>query len=110
MEVAQLHELLGRSAATLASLDAPLTDEDPEKRLGDVLEDAATDGGNVRHAIGLLGCFSLVAPLDGIRHVVGLGTAAQRYWIYGVQTLIFAVLAMLAFACLVRSRQLAQSA
>ena len=65
--------------------------------------------GIVTHAIGLLVFFTLVWPADVIRQVVGIGTTEQWFWIHAAQTLIFAVLAMLAFARLARSRKQTQN-
>jgi hypothetical protein len=65
--------------------------------------------GIVTHAIGLLVFFTLVWPADVIRQVVGIGTTEQWFWIHAAQTLIFAVLAILAFARLARSRKQTQN-
>jgi membrane protease YdiL (CAAX protease family) len=62
--------------------------------------------GIVTHGIGLLVFFTLVWPGDVIRQVVGGGTTERWFWLHGAQTLVFAVLATLAFIHLARiSRQ-----
>jgi len=62
--------------------------------------------GIVTHGIGLLVFFTLVWPGDVVRHVVGSGTTELWFWLHGTQTLVFAVLATLAFIYLARiSRQ-----
>lgn len=53
--------------------------------------------GIVTHSIGLLVFFTLVWPGDVIRQAVGGGTTELWFWIHGAQTLVFAVLATLAF-------------
>jgi membrane protease YdiL (CAAX protease family) len=58
--------------------------------------------GIVTHGIGLLVFFTLVWPGDVIRQVVGGGTAELWFWLHGAQTLVFAVLATLAFIHLAR--------
>jgi membrane protease YdiL (CAAX protease family) len=58
--------------------------------------------GIVTHGIGLLAFFTLVWPGDGIRQVVGSGTTQLWFWLHGAQTLVFAVLATLAFIHLAR--------
>ncbi|MEO7000172.1 MAG: CPBP family intramembrane glutamic endopeptidase [Ktedonobacterales bacterium] len=62
--------------------------------------------GIVTHGIGLLVFFTLVWPGDVIRQVVWGGSTEQWFWLHGAQTLVFAVLATLAFIRLARiSRQ-----
>jgi membrane protease YdiL (CAAX protease family) len=62
--------------------------------------------GIVTHGIGLLVFFTLVWPRDVIRQVVGGGTTELWFGLHGAQTLVFAVLATLAFIHLARlSRQ-----
>jgi membrane protease YdiL (CAAX protease family) len=65
--------------------------------------------GIVTHAIGLLVFFTLVWPADVFRQVVGYGTTELWFWIHAAQTLVFAVLAILAFIHLARSRQKAST-
>jgi len=64
--------------------------------------------GVVTHAIGLLVFFTLVWPGDVVRQWVGSGTSDLLLWIHVAQTLVFAALAILAFARLARSRTVAQ--
>jgi membrane protease YdiL (CAAX protease family) len=59
--------------------------------------------GIVTHAIGLLVFFTLVWPGDALRSLVGGGDADTWFWIHGAQTLIFAILAILAFIQLARN-------
>jgi membrane protease YdiL (CAAX protease family) len=62
--------------------------------------------GIVTHAIGLLVFFTLIWPGDVIRQAVGGGTTELWFWLHGAQTLVFAVLAILAFIRVARiSRQ-----
>ena len=61
--------------------------------------------GIVTHGIGLLVFFTLVWPSDVFRQVVGGGTTELWFWIHVAQTLVFAVLAVLAFIHLASSRQ-----
>lgn len=65
--------------------------------------------GIATHAIGLLVFFTLVWPADMFRQVVGHGTTELWFWIHAAQTLVFAVLAILAFIHLARSRQKAST-
>lgn len=58
--------------------------------------------GIVSHAIGLLIFFTLVWPADMLRQVVGGGTTQFWFAIHAAQTLVFAVLAVLAFIHLAR--------
>ncbi|HEY7020654.1 MAG TPA: CPBP family intramembrane glutamic endopeptidase [Ktedonobacterales bacterium] len=58
--------------------------------------------GIVTHAIGLLVFFTLVWPGDALRSLVGSGDANAWFWIHGAQTLVFAILALLAFIQLAR--------
>lgn len=58
--------------------------------------------GIVTHGIGLLAFFTLVWPGDVIRQVVGGGTTELWFWLHAAQTLVFAVLAILAFVRLAR--------
>lgn len=58
--------------------------------------------GIVTHGIGLLVFFTLVWPGDVIRRVAGSGTTEQWFWLHSAQTLVFAVLATLAFIHLAR--------
>jgi membrane protease YdiL (CAAX protease family) len=58
--------------------------------------------GIVTHGIGLLVFFTLVWPGDVIRQAVGGGTTEFWFWLHGAQTLVFAVLATLAFIHLAR--------
>ncbi|HEV7127657.1 MAG TPA: CPBP family intramembrane glutamic endopeptidase [Ktedonobacterales bacterium] len=58
--------------------------------------------GIVTHGSGLLVFFTLVWPGDVIRHIVGGGTTELWFWLHGAQTLVFAVLATLAFIHLAR--------
>jgi hypothetical protein len=59
--------------------------------------------GLVTHGIGLLVFFTLVWPGDAFRPVIGNG--ATELWIHAAQTLVFAVLAILAFVHVARNRQ-----
>jgi hypothetical protein len=62
--------------------------------------------GIVIHGIGLLVFFTLVWPGDVLRQAVGGGSAELWFWLHGAQTLVFAVLAILAFIHVARiSRQ-----
>ena len=65
--------------------------------------------GIATHAIGLLVFFTLVWPGDVIRQVVGGGTTELWFWLHAAQTLLFAVLAILAFIHLASSRQKAST-
>jgi len=58
--------------------------------------------GIVTHAIGLLVFFTLVWPGDALRSLAGSGDANTWFWIHGAQTLVFAILAILAFIQLAR--------
>jgi len=58
--------------------------------------------GIATHAIGLLVFFTLVWPGDALRSLVGGGDADTWFWIHGAQTLIFTILAVLAFIQLAR--------
>ena len=58
--------------------------------------------GIVTHGIGLLVFFTLVWPGDVIRQAIGGGTTELWFWLHGAQTLVFAVLATLAFIHLAR--------
>jgi membrane protease YdiL (CAAX protease family) len=58
--------------------------------------------GIVTHTIGLLVFFTLVWPGDALRSLVGSDDAGAWSWIHGAQTLVFAVLAILAFGQLAR--------
>jgi membrane protease YdiL (CAAX protease family) len=53
--------------------------------------------GIVTHAIGLLAFFTLVWPGDMIRQAAGGGTTDLWFWLHAAQTVVFAVLATLAF-------------
>lgn len=66
--------------------------------------------GIVTHGIGLLAFFALVWPGDIIRQAVGGGTTQQWFWLHGAQTLVFAVLATLAFIHLARISKRPQDA
>jgi hypothetical protein len=66
--------------------------------------------GIVTHSIGLLAFFTLVWPGDVIRQVVGGGTTELWFWLHGAQTLVFAVLAILAFIHLARISRRPQDA
>jgi membrane protease YdiL (CAAX protease family) len=66
--------------------------------------------GIVTHSIGLLAFFTLVWPGDVIRQVVGGGTTQLWFWLHGAQTLVFAVLAILAFIHLARISRRPQDA
>jgi membrane protease YdiL (CAAX protease family) len=66
--------------------------------------------GIVTHSIGLLVFFTLVWPGDMIRRAVGGGTTDLWLRLHGAQTLIFAVLATLAFIHLARISRRPQSA
>ncbi|HEV2235468.1 MAG TPA: CPBP family intramembrane glutamic endopeptidase [Ktedonobacterales bacterium] len=62
--------------------------------------------GIVTHSIGLLVFFTLVWPGDVIRQAIGGGTTDLWFGLHGAQTVVFAVLATLAFIHLARvSRQ-----
>jgi membrane protease YdiL (CAAX protease family) len=56
----------------------------------------------VTHGLGLLVFFTLVWPSDVIRQAVGGGTTELWFWLHGAQTLVFAVLAILALVYLAR--------
>jgi membrane protease YdiL (CAAX protease family) len=58
--------------------------------------------GIVTHAIGLLMFFTLVWPGDALRSLFGNGDTTMWFWIHGAQTLVFAILALLAFIQLAR--------
>jgi membrane protease YdiL (CAAX protease family) len=58
--------------------------------------------GIVTHAIGLLVFFTLVWPGDALRSLFGSGDATTWLWIHSAQTLVFAILALLAFIRLAR--------
>jgi membrane protease YdiL (CAAX protease family) len=63
----------------------------------------------VTHAIGLLVFFTLVWPGDLVRQVTGGGTTELWFWIHVAQTLVFAVLAILAFLHLASIRRKASA-
>ena len=65
--------------------------------------------GIVTHAIGLLAFFTLVWPTDVIRQIAGHGTTELWFWIHVAQTLVFAVLAILAFIYLASIQRLASA-
>jgi membrane protease YdiL (CAAX protease family) len=62
--------------------------------------------GLVTHSVGLLVFFTLVWPGDAFRQVFGHGATELWFWIHVAQALVFAVLAILAFINLARSRQI----
>ena len=65
--------------------------------------------GTVTHAIGLLVFFTLVWPGDVMRQIVGGGTTQFWFPFHAAQTLVFAMLAVLAFIHLTRIRQKASA-
>jgi membrane protease YdiL (CAAX protease family) len=56
----------------------------------------------VIHAVGLVVFFSLVWPHDPTRHLLDSGAADPWFWIHVAQSLVFGLLAILAFAHLAR--------
>ena len=62
------------------------------------------------HAIGLLVFFTIVWPVDALRQIVGHGTTELWFWIHAAQTVVFAVLAILAFLHLASNRPVKSAA
>jgi hypothetical protein len=58
--------------------------------------------GIVVHTVGLLIFFTSIWPFDAARHLVSAGGADVWFWIHVSQTVIFAILAFLAFRQLAR--------
>jgi membrane protease YdiL (CAAX protease family) len=63
----------------------------------------------VIHTIGLIVFFSMVWPNDSARQLVESGGAGPWFWIHVAQTIIFAVLAIVAFKCLSTATKLAHA-
>jgi membrane protease YdiL (CAAX protease family) len=60
--------------------------------------------GIVTHAVGLLVFFTLVWPGDALRTAFGHGETTAWLWVHAAQTVVFAVLAVLAFLRVARWR------
>lgn len=60
--------------------------------------------GAIMHAVGLFLFFTLVWSGDALRQIVGAGDANTWLWLHAAQTLIFALLALVAFRQLARRR------
>lgn len=62
------------------------------------------------HGLGLLVFFTLVWPGDMLQRLVGHGGADAWLWVHGAQVIVFAALALIAFARLARSVKIAKTA